>query len=122
MTHHRFLAVHTLKVKGLASAEDLAEATGVSDLAPVLDALVAEELVKLRTGRVGGYTLTKAGREAHLELLATEVDDAERAAPSRPTPRSCRSTPGSRRCAPAGRCATAARSRTTTPTRTTTRS
>jgi DNA-binding IscR family transcriptional regulator len=80
MTHHRFLAVHTLKVKGLASAEDLAEATGVSDLAPVLDALVAEELVKLRTGRVGGYTLTRAGREAHLDLLATEVDDAERAA------------------------------------------
>ncbi|WP_433503077.1 MarR family transcriptional regulator [Pseudonocardia halophobica] len=74
----RFLVVHTLKVKGLASADDLAEITGRSDLAPVLDELTAEELVKLRTGRVGGYALTKEGREAHPALVASAVTDEER--------------------------------------------
>lgn len=75
----RFLVLHALKLKGLASAEDLAEITGSSDLAPLLDGLIAEELVKLRTGRVGGYTLTKAGRGAHAELVAQHVTGAERA-------------------------------------------
>lgn len=75
----RFLAVHVLKVKGLASAEDLAEVTGRTDLAPALEELIGEELVKLRTGRIGGYTLTKAGREAHPVLLAAAVTDEERA-------------------------------------------
>ncbi|WP_214364867.1 MarR family transcriptional regulator [Pseudonocardia sp. H11422] len=75
----RFLAVHALKVKGLASAEDLAEVTGRTDLAPVLEELTGEELVKLRTGRIGGYALTKTGREAHPALLAAAVTDEERA-------------------------------------------
>jgi hypothetical protein len=75
----RFLIVHTLKVKGVASADDLAEVTGRSDLEPVLAELVDEELVRLRTGRVAGYTLTKPGREAHAELVAAAVTDDERA-------------------------------------------
>ena len=75
----RFLAVHTLRIKGLASADDLAEITGVADLGPMLEQLIAEELVKLRTGRVGGYALTKAGREAHPELVEARVTEAERA-------------------------------------------
>ena len=50
----RFLVVHALKVKGLASAEDLAEITGRSDVEPVLADLAGEELVKQRTGRVSG--------------------------------------------------------------------
>jgi hypothetical protein len=73
--HERFLVVHALKVKGLASAEDLAEASGRTDLGPVLDELTGEALVKLRTGRIGGYALTKAGREAHPALLAAAVTD-----------------------------------------------
>lgn len=81
--HERFLAVHALKVKGLASAKDLAEITGREDLAPVLEELAGEELVKLRTGRVGGYALTKAGREAHPALLAAAVTDDERAGAAR---------------------------------------
>lgn len=76
----RFLAVHALRIKGLASADDLAEVTGVADLGPVLDQLVADELVKLRTGRVSGYALTKAGREAHPDLVATHVTQEERTA------------------------------------------
>jgi hypothetical protein len=79
----RFLVVHALKVKGLASAEDLTEITGRDDLDGVLDELVAEELVKLRTGRIGGYTLTKQGREAHPALVASAVTDAERGGVSR---------------------------------------
>ncbi len=75
----RFLVVHALKVKGLASAEDLTEITGRTDLAPVLDELTAAELVKLRTGRIGGYTLTKEGRAAHPQLVAAAVTDEERA-------------------------------------------
>lgn len=76
--HERFLAVHALKVRGVASAADLADITG-TDLGPVLEELTGEELVKLRTGRVGGYTLTKTGREAHPALLAGAVTDDERA-------------------------------------------
>jgi hypothetical protein len=79
----RFLVVHTLKVKGVASADDLAEITGRSDLEGVLAELTAEELVKLRTGRVGGYVLTKPGREAHPALLAAAVTEGERAGVSR---------------------------------------
>lgn len=79
----RFLVVHALKVKGLAPAEDLADVTGSPDLASLLDDLAAEELVKLRSGRVAGYTLTKAGRAAHPELLAHHVTDVERAGVAR---------------------------------------
>jgi hypothetical protein len=75
----RFLAVHALKVKGLASADDLAEVTGRADLAAVLAELTGEQLVVLRTGRIGGYALTKAGREAHPALLAAAVTEEERA-------------------------------------------
>lgn len=75
----RFLVVHALKVKGLASADDLVEITGRTDLAPVLEELIAAELVKLRTGRIGGYALTKEGRELHSELVASAVTEEERA-------------------------------------------
>ncbi|MDN5852607.1 MAG: MarR family transcriptional regulator [Actinomycetia bacterium] len=74
----RFLVVHTLKVKGLASADDLTEITGRADLAPVLEELTAAQLVKLRTGRVGGYALTKEGRELHPRLVAAAVTEEER--------------------------------------------
>src|SRR4051794_4045147 len=76
----RFLVVHALKVKGLASADDLVEITGRTDLAPVVEELAASELVKLRTGRIGGYALTKEGRELHPQLVASAVTEEERAA------------------------------------------
>lgn len=76
----RFLAVHALKVKGLATAEELGEITGASDLGVVLESLVTEELARLRTGRVAGYALTKTGRAAHGGMLAAGVSDAEREA------------------------------------------
>ena len=74
----RFLVLHTLKVKGLASADDLVEITGRTDLAPVLEELTAAELVKLRTGRVAGYALTKEGRELQAQLTRAAVTEEER--------------------------------------------
>jgi hypothetical protein len=79
----RFLVVHALKVKGLASAEDLVEITGRSDLGPALAELTGEALVKLRAGRVSGYSLTMQGREAHAGLVAAGVTEGERAGVSR---------------------------------------
>jgi hypothetical protein len=74
----RSLVVHALEVAGLASADDLIEITGHTDLAPVLDELVAAELVELRTGRVGGYALTGEGRGLHPRLVAAAVTEDER--------------------------------------------
>lgn len=76
-----FLVVHALKLKGLASAEALAEVTGYDPaaLAPVLDELVSSGQAKLRTGRVSGYALTPDGRAAHPGLLAEHVTPAETA-------------------------------------------
>lgn len=75
----RFLIVHALRVKGLATAEDLAAVTGRTDLEPVLAELVDAGLLRLRSGRVSGYALTKEGREAHPALLGAAVTDGERA-------------------------------------------
>lgn len=75
----RFVVVHALKVKGMATADDLAEITGRDDLAPVLAELTGEGLAKERTGRVAGFALTKEGRAAHPQLLAGAVTDDERA-------------------------------------------
>lgn len=63
----RYLVVHALKLKGLASACAVAEVTGLdpAELDPALDELVGEGHAKLRTGRVAGYTVTPDGRAAH---------------------------------------------------------
>jgi len=63
-----------LRVKGLASVEALAEATGgtVDGIAELLAGLEAEGLVEHRGGRVAGWTLTSAGREEGSRLLAEE--------------------------------------------------
>jgi flagellar biosynthesis/type III secretory pathway chaperone len=75
----RYLVLHALKVKGMASTADVAAITGQDDVAPLLDHLVTEEQAKLRTGRVEGYTLTQAGREAYAELAPRIVTEQERA-------------------------------------------
>lgn len=75
----RFLVLHALKVKGLATEQDLADITGLGSVDDVLGGLASEELVKLRAGRVAGYALTKAGRESYPDLLAAHVTETERA-------------------------------------------
>lgn len=76
----RFVVIHALKVKGLATADDLAAITGRDDLAPILTELADELLVRERTGRVAGFALTKEGRAAHPDLVAGAVTDEERTA------------------------------------------
>jgi ferredoxin len=75
-----FLVVHALRLKGLAPDEHLADVTGLdpADLSVVLEQLIADELVKLRAGRIGGYTLTPAGRQSHASLLSSHVTPEER--------------------------------------------
>lgn len=77
----RFLALHTLRVMGMASAGRVAEATGLTEqeLRPVLDRLVVDEHAKERAGAIGGFRLTPVGRQAHLELLGERVTADERA-------------------------------------------
>lgn len=77
----RFLVVHALKVKGLASEDDLADVTGLAagDLGPVLEQLAAAGQAKQRTGRVSGWSLTPDGRRSHPDLLADNVTAEEKA-------------------------------------------
>lgn len=77
----QFLVLHTLRVTGMASVDRAVEATGltVDELRPLLDRLVADEHAKVRNGAIGGYRLTPAGRQAHLELLGKQVTAEERA-------------------------------------------
>jgi len=72
----RTLVMHGLRLKGFAEAEAAGEAVGVSeaDAKPVLDQLVVDELATYRSGRLSGFALTKAGREAHGQLLCAELD------------------------------------------------
>lgn len=78
-TSTTFFVVHALKVKGLASVDALADVTGLgaTELSTVLDLLVADGLVKQRTGGVSGYALTPDGRAYHPDLLAVHVTPDE---------------------------------------------
>ena len=74
----RTLVMHGLRLKGFGEAAAIGEAVGVAeaDAKPVLDELVVEGLATYRDGRLSGFSLTKAGREHHAELLAAELDGA----------------------------------------------
>lgn len=78
----RFLVLHALRVKGLASDELVAAISGLpaGDVAARLSELVEEKLVLRREGRMAGSMLTPAGKEAHAELLAADVADPARKA------------------------------------------
>lgn len=77
---NEFEILHALRIKGLASEEQLAAVTGVphSVLTPVLEGLTAGAAVKQRAGRMPGYMLTSHGREEHARQLSATVGDAER--------------------------------------------
>jgi hypothetical protein len=64
--------LNTLTIKGLAQADELAEATGYAD-SEVIDLLTgwAESgLVRLRSGRMSGWAVTPEGRAERDRLLA----------------------------------------------------
>lgn len=85
MDDERFRVLHALRLRGVADAGALTEITGLHKdaLGAALDALVSDELVRERKGRVGGYALTKDGRAQHATLLADRTDAETTAAAER---------------------------------------
>ena len=81
-TGTRFLLLHALSVKGVAGEEALVEVTGLpaQDVRAEVERLLDGELVRRRKGRIGGLALLDAGKAAHRELLANDVDAAAVAA------------------------------------------
>ncbi|TQC48794.1 MarR family transcriptional regulator [Rhodococcus sp. WS4] len=77
-TSSRFLVVHALTVKGVASETALAEVTGLSDDAVLaeVELLLEEGLVRRRKGRLGGIALLPEGKVAHAEMLPADVGAA----------------------------------------------
>lgn len=74
-TSSRFLVLHALRVKGLASDELVAALSGLpsQEVGRVLADLGGSGLVVRREGRFAGSMLTADGRQAHLPLLAEDV-------------------------------------------------
>ncbi len=73
----RLLALHTLRLKGIAEADEVA-AYMLVDPAPiheVLEQLADEDLVTYRHGRIPGYLHTPEGRVVGERLVADELHD-----------------------------------------------
>lgn len=73
----RFLVLHALTVKGAAGEDGLVDATGLpaEDVRAETALLIAEELVRPRKGRIGGFALLDAGKAAHARLLAADIGE-----------------------------------------------
>ena len=79
----RLLVLHVLRLKGFAGTDVVAEAlagpgAGMAepDVVATLTDLAGSELVQRRDGKVSGWSLTKPGRAAHVELLHAELDSS----------------------------------------------
>jgi len=68
--------LNAVRVAGLADERRIAAATGLdhATISSVLEAAAAEDLIKQRTGRIGGWTITPAGRDEHRRLIREELD------------------------------------------------
>lgn len=80
MAHHstvRLLALHALRLKGIAEADAVAALMDVDAdvIEAELDQLEAGDLVAYRHGRIPGYTLTPEGK-VHADRLVREELDA----------------------------------------------
>ncbi|WP_326837088.1 MarR family transcriptional regulator [Amycolatopsis rhabdoformis] len=80
-TRARFLVLHALRVKGLASDPVLRAITGLPEpeVTAEVAALVEEGLAVRREGRLAGTMPTPAGRAAHPDLLAADVEGSAEA-------------------------------------------
>jgi hypothetical protein len=69
------LVLHAVRLKGFAEPAVVAQATGLDPVVvdEQLRRLADEGLVYRRDGRVAGWALTTAGREAHRQLAADEL-------------------------------------------------
>ena len=74
----RLLVLHGVRLKGFAEAAAVAALWCLDDAAvdAELKGLADDELVQRREGRVSGWTLTPAGRAAHADLVAAELEAA----------------------------------------------
>ena len=72
----RTLALHGLKLKGFAEADAVAALTGLDPdtAASELVALGTEGLALHRDGRISGWVLTPAGRDAYRQLLQRDIE------------------------------------------------
>ena len=73
----RLLALHGLRLKGIAEAPTVAATMGADDdeMAAELARLADGDLVTYRYGRISGYQLTDEGRALGQKLLADELAD-----------------------------------------------
>jgi hypothetical protein len=80
-TSTRFLVLHALAVKGVASETALAGVTGLADgeIAAEVEQMLQAELVRRRKGRLGGLALLDAGRAEHRRLLLGHVGEQAKA-------------------------------------------
>lgn len=69
-TQLEFLALHTIKIRGFCTAEQVAESTGedVAALDRQLVSMAERGEVKFKSGRITGYMLTAAGRARLTDL------------------------------------------------------
>jgi hypothetical protein len=72
-----FLVLHTLRLRGFAEADVLADRTGLTpdEVLKHLAVFEADGLVKHRAGRVSGWTLTAAGRTEDEAQASAELDE-----------------------------------------------
>jgi len=77
-TDARLLVLHTLRLKGFTEAGPVADSTGMAaaDVEDELRGVGDGGLAQRREGRVSGWSLTPAGRAAHAEAIATELEAA----------------------------------------------
>jgi hypothetical protein len=81
-TATRFLVLHALTVKGVASEAALADVTGIPEdqISAELQQMLEAGLVRYRKGRLGGLALLDAGRAEHRALLPGDVGEEAKAA------------------------------------------
>lgn len=75
MDTNRLLVLHALRLSGFLSVEKLVHRSGLTQdqVTEILENAAKAEEVKERTGRISGWMLMPAGREAHAALLAQEL-------------------------------------------------
>jgi hypothetical protein len=70
------LVLHALRLKGFAEDDTVATMTGldVGEVGQRLKEQAVAELIVRRDGRISGWSLTPAGRAAHTDLVAAELE------------------------------------------------
>ncbi|GAB2459847.1 histidine phosphatase family protein [Xylanimonas ulmi] len=75
-TSTRLLVTHALRVLGMATPQYVSRLTGLpeGEIADALASAQRDDLVRARTGRLAGWSLTAAGRVWHARALAEELE------------------------------------------------